>query len=108
MIFLLLLMLAEAEGEAIDIFNRLDNDKKLVILRYFKQIFIDEINEEIALFKDLYKKYEGKRTEIYILHEFGVSQGYVSQATSFTNDIDYQLDRNFENVNDVENMDLGF
>ncbi|QOY52309.1 hypothetical protein [Candidatus Sulfurimonas baltica] len=106
MIFILLLLLEDANEDAVDIFNKLDNDKKLLLLKLFKKIFMDEFNREIALYKKIHKAYEDKRVELSILHEFGVEQGYVNEASSFTDDIDYQIINHFKNVDNVENMDM--
>ena len=104
MMYILLVLLLQANEEAIDIFNTLSNEKKLLILKLLKKIFEDEFNKEIALYKRIYRAYEAKRVELTILYEFGVEQGYINEATAFTDDIDYQLFYNFDNVDSLRDM----
>ena len=104
MIYLLLILLIDAEEDVIAIFNRLDNDKKVVIIKLFKKIFEDEFNKEIILFKRIYKAYENKRVELTILHEFGIEQGFIKESDLLNNDTDYQIYKNFNNVDSLEDM----
>ena len=101
MILLLLVLLEDANEEAVGIFNTLDNYKKVLLLKLFRRVFIEEYDKEIALYKQINKQYEDKKVELTILHEFGIEQGYVNEATSFFNDIDLQIDTNFEDVNSI-------
>lgn len=98
MIYVLLLLLIDAEEEVIDIFNELDIEKKRIIKRGFKKIFTDEFNKEITLYKEIYKKYEDKRVELSILYEFGLEQDFIKESFSLNDDIDYQLLNNFEDM----------
>ena len=104
MILLLLVLLENANEDAIAIFNTLDNDKKLLLLKLFRKVFIEEYDKEIVLYKLINKQYEDKKVELTILHEFGIEQGYVNEATSFFNDIDLQIDTNFEDVSSIEDL----
>jgi len=38
------------------------------------------------------------------VHEFAIEQGYVNEVTSITNDIDFQIDTDFEDVNSIEDL----
>ena len=104
MILLLLVLLEDANEEAVGIFNTLDNYKKVLLLKLFRRVFIEEYDKEIALYKQINKQYEDKKVELTILHEFGIEQGYVNEATSFFHDIDLQIDTNFEDVNSIEDI----
>jgi len=104
MILLLLVLLEDADEEAIAIFNTLANDKKLLLLKLFRRVFIEEYDKEITIYKEINQQYEDKKVELTILHEFGVEQGYVNEVTSFLNDIDYQITANFEDVNSIEDL----
>jgi len=104
MILLLLVLLEDANEEAIGIFNTLDNYKKILLLKLFSKVFFEEYDKEMLIYKQIYKQYENKKVELTILHEFGIEQGYVNEATSFFNDIDLQIDTHFENVNSIEDL----
>jgi len=104
MILLLLVLLEDANEEAVGIFNTLDNYKKVLLLKLFRRVFIEEYDKEIALYKQINKQYEDKKVELTILHEFGIEQGYVNEATSFFNDIDLQIDTNFEDVDSIDDI----
>ena len=104
MIYILLLLLIDAEEEVIGIFNEMDNEKKIIIKRGFKKIFTDEFDKEIALYKEIYKKYEDKRVELSILHAFGLEQDFIEQTYTLNDDIDYQLFTDFQNVDSLEDM----
>lgn len=104
MIYILLYLLIDAEEEVIQIFNELDNKKKLIIIRGLKKIFIDEFNREITRYKEIHKQYENQRTEMSILHEFGLEQGYIDQTFTLNDDIDFQIATNFEDVESLADM----
>ena len=104
MFFLLLMILEDANGGAVDIFNKLDNDKKLALLQLLRQVFLDEFDEELSMYKKIYKIHEDKKLELEKLLKFGIEQGYINEATSLTDDIDQQLFNNLNNMN--EDMDM--
>jgi len=94
MILLLLVLLKDANEEAMIIFNTLNNDKKLVLLKLFKRVFIEEFDKEIALYEIIYRDYENKRVELEILHEFGIKQNYIDENSLFFNE-DLQINTDF-------------
>lgn len=105
MIYILLILLIDADEEVIDIFNNLDNEKKIILLKAFKYIFIDEFDEEIVLYKKLHQEYEEKKVELAILYEFGVDKGYIKKnEESITNDIDYLIATHFEDIDNLDDM----
>jgi len=104
MILILLILLENANEEAIEIFNRLDNDKKLLLLKLFRKVFIEEFDKEIAKYKRIYEDYEKQRVELSILYEFGVEQGYIKEQNSFDNDIDLEILTHFQDIDSIEDM----
>ena len=105
MIYILLLLLSESDSEElIEAFNTMDRERKKIILDALRKLYVEEFNQEITIYKRIYQEYEDKRVELAILHEFGLEQGFINEATSFFNDIDLQIDTNFENVNSIEDL----